>query len=99
MLSGGSESRDLTFYERQFQSPDARPFSCTVNLRNRSLLKLIHSHAAVVNNACQQLRQFNIRHEMKTARQIIARDLPTLASAEQSHAFELVYTVGRQRPA
>src|SRR5688500_18134204 len=99
MLSGGSESPDLTFYERQFQSTDARRFSCTVNLRHRSLLKLIHSHAAVVNNTSQQLRQFNIRHEMKTARQIIARYLPTLTTAEQSYAFEFVFAMRRQRPA
>jgi hypothetical protein len=63
------------------KSADSRRLTGAVNIRHRRLLKLIYAHATAINLASQQLRKLDIRHEMKTARKIITRNLPTLPTA------------------
>jgi hypothetical protein len=81
MLSCDRQSRNLTLDERQLQTADARSLSGAVNVRNRRLLKRIHFNAAHLNRTSQQLRKLDIRHEMKTAREIITLNSPTLRTA------------------
>src|SRR5215213_9568595 len=99
MLSGRCQSRDLTFQKRQLKTTNTSRLSSAVNIWNRRLLKLIHSHAATINHASQQLRQLDIRQEMKTTREIITRNAPALPTANQRHAFELLFAVRLRRPA
>src|ERR1043166_3097046 len=76
MFSCRGESRDLTLDERQLQTTDAGGLSGAVNVRHRRLLKLTNLNAAGLNCAAQQLRELDIRHEMKSARKIITRHAP-----------------------
>jgi len=68
-------------------------------MRHGRLLKLINAYGAVFDLAAKQFRQFQVRHEVKTARQIIAIDLPTFAPALQRYACELLITARRNGPA
>src|SRR5215216_2207942 len=107
MFTRGCESGNLAFDKRQLQPADAGCFARAVNLRQRSLLKLIHSHTTILNYTSQQLRQLNIGHKVKPARKVITRYLPTLPVskpvakpvAKQGHALELLRSMRRQHPA
>src|SRR4029079_630843 len=96
--SCGRKACDLAFDERQLEATDARRFSCTVNLRHSRLLKFINTHSAAIDCTTSQLREFHIRHKMKSASEIIARNLPTFPAPEQRNTLEFVLAVRRQRP-
>src|SRR5215203_5065517 len=76
MLTGGRHASNLAFDERQLKAADASRLSGTINARDCRLLKSVNDNAAVFNRTSQQLRELNIRHEMKTTCKIVTAFLP-----------------------
>src|ERR1043166_8585884 len=95
MLAADREPGDLTLDERQLKAANPGRLTRAVNVRNVGLLILIDSHAAVFNHTSEQLSQLDIRHEMKTTREIITR---YFSAARQRHAFEFAVSFRRSHP-
>src|SRR5439155_8250812 len=72
--SSSSEAGDLAFDERQLDPSDARRFARAEDGRDSRLLKLVDLHIAIADRTAQQHRQLNIRDQMKTTGEVVARD-------------------------
>ena len=80
------QTGDLPFHECRFQSADACDLTNGINSGDGSLLRFINAHMALLDFTPKQHRQFDIRHESKTAGEKVTRLLPRATTAMQRDA-------------
>src|SRR5439155_25815892 len=90
---------DLTFHERELQSPDPRQLSGAVHSRHRCVLELLDAHNTISRLTPQQLCELQIGNQMESAREIITLHVPGPAPPPQGYAGQSFLAQRGHRPA
>ena len=73
--TGSGKARNLSLDQGQFKTANAGRLACTKNIWHGGPLNVIHLDETFLDVTIKKRRQFRVGNEMKTACQIIARNL------------------------
>src|SRR5580704_7347770 len=94
----GGVTGDFAFDERQLEAANSGGLSGAEYSGDGALLILAHLNKVLAQAAAAHARQFDVRYEMKTAREIVTFNFADLTVARNAHAFQATISESGDRP-